>query len=177
MRLYIVPGAPTFFYQQGNHNSCILQSSASELHYMGDGYASEYIIRCKQKYLLVIQNKCQMQFFRDILMRYHKEKMKKLPNHCIEEWNISTPYDMFWNPYTYPNVCLLLDTCHRTDHCITVCDKWIFDSNFEVYFPLTHYFLNYSCRGNDTDQIKYFAVFHAIISVPPEVIQRRLNMK
>ena len=26
MRLYIVPGAPTLLYQQGNHNSCILLS-------------------------------------------------------------------------------------------------------------------------------------------------------
>ena len=24
IRLYIVPSAPTLFYQQGNHNSCIL---------------------------------------------------------------------------------------------------------------------------------------------------------
>ena len=40
MRLYIVTGAPTLFYQQGNHNSCILQSLTSELHYMDDGYAS-----------------------------------------------------------------------------------------------------------------------------------------
>ena len=50
-RLYIVPGAPTSFYQQGNHNSCILSSLASALHHMGDGYASEYIIRRKQKYI------------------------------------------------------------------------------------------------------------------------------
>ena len=38
--LYIVPGAPTLFYQQSNHNSCILSSLASALNYMGDGYAS-----------------------------------------------------------------------------------------------------------------------------------------
>ena len=29
MRLYIVPGAPTLFYQQGNNNLCILLSLAS----------------------------------------------------------------------------------------------------------------------------------------------------
>ena len=40
MRLYIVPGAPTLLYQQGNKNLCILSSLASALHYMGDGYAS-----------------------------------------------------------------------------------------------------------------------------------------
>ena len=40
MRLYIFPGAPTLFYQQGNHNSCILLSLVSALHYMGDIYIS-----------------------------------------------------------------------------------------------------------------------------------------
>ena len=40
MRLYIFPSAPTLFYQQGNHNSCILLSLASALYYMGDVYAS-----------------------------------------------------------------------------------------------------------------------------------------
>ena len=36
MRLYIFPGAPTLFYQQGNHNSCISSSLVSALHHMGD---------------------------------------------------------------------------------------------------------------------------------------------
>ena len=49
MRLYIVPGAPTLLYQQGNHNSYILSYLALALNYMGDDYASEYIIRRKQK--------------------------------------------------------------------------------------------------------------------------------
>ena len=39
MRLYIVLGAPTLLYQQGNQNSCILSFFVSELNYMGDGYA------------------------------------------------------------------------------------------------------------------------------------------
>ena len=38
MCLYIFSGAPTLFYQQGNHNSCILLSLESALHYMGDEY-------------------------------------------------------------------------------------------------------------------------------------------
>ena len=62
MRLYIVPGAPTLFYQQGNKNSRILLSLASALYYMGDEYASEYIFRSKQKTLLSIHNKGRMHF-------------------------------------------------------------------------------------------------------------------
>ena len=39
---------------------------------------------------------------------------------------------------------VLLDMSHRTDHSITVCSKWIFDSNFEVMFPPTQDCLNYT---------------------------------
>ena len=83
MCLYIVPGPPTLFNQQGNHNSFILSPLASALHYMGDGYASEYIIRRKQKSLLEIQSKGQMHFCCDILRGHHKGKTKKKLNYCI----------------------------------------------------------------------------------------------
>ena len=72
--LYIVHGAPNLFYQEGNHNSCIISSLASALHYMGDEYASKYVIKHKQKSLLCIHNKGRMHFCRDILMRHHRGK-------------------------------------------------------------------------------------------------------
>ena len=78
-----------------------------------------------------------MQFCRDILMVHHKEKNQKILNYCIEEFHTSTPYDIFWNQSTYPTVSLLLYTWNQNDHCITVCGKWIFDSNLEVALPLT----------------------------------------
>ena len=71
----------------------------------------------------------------------------------------------------------LLDTWNRTDYCITVCCKWVFDSNSEVAFLLTQDFLNYICSGNDTDDIKFFGILHAIIAVPTKVVKKRLNMK
>ena len=77
IRLYIVPGAPTLFYQQGNQNSCILSSLASSFHYIGDKYLSEYITRRKQKRLLGIHNKYRMHFCRDILMGHHRGKRRK----------------------------------------------------------------------------------------------------
>ena len=60
---------------------------------------------------------------------------------------------------------------------IKVCSKWISDSNFEVAFPLTQDLLKYICCGNDTDEIKFVGVLHAIRAVTLEVVQRRLNMK
>ena len=110
-------------------------------------------------------------------MGHHKEKRQERLNDSIEEWHTSTPYDIFWNQSTYPTVCLLLDTWHQTDCCITVCGKSIFDSNFEVAFPPTQDCLNYTFRGNDTYEIKFVGVLHTIRAVPIEFFQRKLNMK
>ena len=69
-------------------------------------------------------------------------------------------------------MCLLLDTAHWTENCITICVKWIFDSNLEFVLPLTKALLNYICSGNDTDEIKFAGVLHEIGAVPPIVVQR-----
>ena len=82
-------------------------------------------------------------------------------------------YDIFRNHSTYQAVCMLLDTWHPNNHCIKFCGKWIFYSNFEVAFPLTQDCLNYTFRGDDTDEIKFVGVLHAIRAVPTEVVQRR----
>ena len=81
-------------------------------------------------------------------------------------------YDIFQNHSNYPTVCLLLDMAHRTDYCITVCGKWIFDSNLESALPLTKDSLNFICSGNDTDDITFVGILHAIGEVPPIVVQR-----
>ena len=73
-------------------------------------------------------------------------------------------------------MCLLLDTAHRTDHCITVCGKWIFDSNLESALPLTKALLNSICSGNDTDEITFVGVLHAIRAVPPIVVKRKVKI-
>ena len=66
---------------------------------------------------------------------------------------------------------------HGTDHCITVCGKWIFYSNLKVVLPITQDCLNYTYPGNETDENKSAGVLIAIRAVPPEVFQRRLNTK
>ena len=63
------------------------------------------------------------------------------------------PYDIFQNQSTYPTVCLLIDRWHRTDNCITVCVKWIIDSNFEVAFTLTQDCLNHIWHDIDTHDL------------------------
>ena len=92
-------------------------------------------------------------------------------NYCIEECYTSSPCDICWNQSTYPTVCLLLDLWHRNDHCIKVCGKLIFDSNFEVEFPLKQDWLNDTFCGNNTDENKFVGVLHTIRAFPPKVVQ------
>ena len=73
-------------------------------------------------------------------------------------------------------MCLLLDTAHQTNHCITVCGKWVFDSNLESALPLTKSSLNYICSGSDTDEITFAGVLNAIRAVPLVVVQNILKI-
>ena len=65
---------------------------------------------------------------------------------------------------------------HRTDHCITVCGKCIFDSNLESALPLTKASLNYMCSGNNTYDITFVHSLHAIRVVPPIFVQIKLKI-
>ena len=69
-----VPDGPTIKYSQGIQNACIISSLASELYYMGDELASEYIIKRKQKSLSCIHSNVRMQFCRDAFMVQSREK-------------------------------------------------------------------------------------------------------
>ena len=68
-------------------------------------------------------------------------------------------------------LCVCYYTRGNGPHCITVCGKWIFDSNLKLALPLAQVCLNCICCGNDTDKNKFIGVLHAIREVPPEVVQ------
>ena len=136
-----------------------------------DELLSEYIIRRKQTFLSFIHNKGRMQFCRDILMGHYREKYIII-YYRIQEWHTFTTYDILQNQSNYPTVCFLLDTAHWADHCISVCGKWVFDSNLKLALPLTRSWLNYIYSCNDTDEIEFIAVLHAIRAVPPEGVQK-----
>ena len=118
-----------------------------------------------------------MQFLRNTIMGINREKAEPKIQYQIQEWEKNTTtYDILQNHCNYPTVCLLLDTAHRTNHCINVCGKWIFDSNLQFALPLTKAWSNYICSGNDTDEITFVGVLHAIRAVPTIVVQRYLNI-
>jgi hypothetical protein len=70
----------------------------------------------------------------------------------------------------------LIDTSYGICHCITVCNKWIFDSNFECAFPLTQEALDFICKSEDHPDIKFLGVSHAIRTIPPKVVQTQYKI-
>ena len=115
-----------------------------------------------------------MQLLRNTLMGINREKKNLKIHYHIQEWKRNTTtFDILQNHCNYRTVCLLLDTAHQTNHCITVCGQWIFESNLEYALPLTEASLNYICSVNDTDEITFVGVLHAIRAVPLVVVQER----
>ena len=104
-------------------------------------------------------------------MVQNREKKEQKIHYQIQEWNTyTTTFDILQNHSNYPTVCLTLDMAHQIDHCITVCSKWIFDSNLESALLLIKASLHYICSGNDTDEITVVGVLRVIRSVPPIVV-------
>ena len=98
-------------------------------------------------------------------MGQNREKKNKKYIIKFRNGKKKTAFDILQNHSNYPTVCLLLDTAHRTDHCITVCGKWIFHYNLESALPLTKYSLNYICSGNDTDDITFVGVLYVVMQI------------
>jgi hypothetical protein len=167
--------SPPVFYQQRQTSSCILSSLASALFYMGDVYAAEFIIQRKKLSLLAVK-KGRMRFCHDVIVGHYRKKKEMRLNYRVHEWKKSMEFDIFRNVSNYPTVCALIDSSHGTGHCITVCNKWIFDSNFEWAFPLTQESLDYICKSEDDQGIKFGGVSHAIRAIPPKSVQTKFKI-
>ena len=115
-------------------NSCMISSLASALYYMGDVHASEYIIRRKQLSIEFIHDKGRMKFLHNTLMGINREKQNQKYIIIFRNEKKPTTFDILQNHSNYPTVSLLLDTEHQTNHCFTVCGKWLFDSIWNLHY-------------------------------------------
>ena len=54
-------------------------------------------------------------------MGINREKTEPKIHYHIQEWKKNTTtFDILQNNCNYPTVCLLLETAHQKNHCITV---------------------------------------------------------
>ena len=137
------------YRQKEGEHTCMVYSFASALHYIGEKqYASEIykmhkkIVNCKDAvgrfsdYVRQINEKFQFYIFK------------------TKEWNILE------NAQASLVLVTLGGSNGKQDHCVTLCGKWVFDSNFEYALPLCQESLDLCCSTDDI-QAKFEKVVDA----------------
>jgi hypothetical protein len=129
-----------------NDRTCVLKSAASALCFLGykrlayflcndlnrgmkteSGF--EFFQRCTEPKLLTKKERKYFQF----------TKLKK----GLSKWDIIKDSQEYM-------MCLvgLQSSDHKTDHAISICGKWIFDSNFQTALPLNRESLDLCCSSD-----------------------------
>ena len=130
---------PTVRYQQkDNERTCMVYSMASIMHYSGDTSAGAWMRNRAKRYLS--DPSAFRSFVRDV--RHHVKLLKTAsmvgPDYNILSDNLSGMY-----------LVQLRGSDGMEDHCITVSDKWIFDSNFKNALPRTKESLDLCCSSDE----------------------------
>jgi hypothetical protein len=167
--------APIVFYQQHQSNSCMISSLASALLHIGDTYAAKYVIKRKQEANDALEvgrmNFCEQLMKNDHTRQIGEQRIK----YTVKRWKLSDGFDIFHNISEYPTVCRLIDKKGGTNHCVTVCGDWVFDSNFEKCFPLSTKWMHFICNPEANDEDGFSGVMDAIRAIPPKIIQLKMN--
>ena len=66
-------------------------------------------------------------------------------------------FDILNNISKYVILVKLVDSLGKMNHAVSVVGKWLFDSNYENFLPLTFESMNLICACSDEDE--YFAIF------------------
>ena len=131
---------PPMKYKQGvNKNTCLVYSFASALHHIGAKLAAFVLIRKSAK---IIDHCDTVKRFsiavKDSDPHMYFEKLK------VSAWNILEVVD---NQLVVASV---VGSDGKEEHCVTVYNKWVFDSNFDFALPLSKESLDLCCSAEDT---------------------------
>jgi len=95
-----------------------------------------------------------LSYFSDLLRKRKPPLfLKKLK---ASNWN------MFENDNNHLVVVLLQGSDNTEDHCVTICGKWIFDSNLKNAIPLSKESLDLCC-SSDGDPVSFVKVVKALL--------------
>ena len=62
----------------------------------------------------------------------------------------------------------------KEEHCVTIYDKWVFDSNFEFALPLTREALDLCCSSDETHEL-FVSVGEARLCRYADVLDSKKN--
>ena len=80
------------------------------------------------------------------------EKVKQLRKISYKLLKEEDGYNLLIDIYSYPTLVQLKYFLGRTHHCVSVVDKWVFDSDFTFTPYLTQENLDYCC-SNDNEKM------------------------
>eukprot|EP00978_Attheya_sp_CCMP212_P027715 scaffold93477_cov76-Attheya_sp.AAC.2 len=160
---------PKLKHLQGDDNSCTVCSLASPLYAFGDVYASNYVHKRLTEVIELHQSLNRMVYLCDLMSGHHRMKGETRLKYRATLWK-NGQFDIIEHYTDVPVVCRIQDTFGATDHCVTVWQKWIFDSNFTHAFPRTLKWLNCICARRtdegETCTAQYRSVYEAVQVTP-----------
>src|SRR5688500_3974368 len=128
------------YKQRENKNTCLVYSFASALHHIGAKLAAFVLIRKSAK----IIDHC------DTVKRFSIAVKDSDPHLYFEKLKVSA-----WNILdVVPNqlvVASVVGSDGKEERCVTVYDKWVFDSNFDFALTLPKESLDLCCSAEDTE--------------------------
>eukprot|EP00978_Attheya_sp_CCMP212_P013311 scaffold33437_cov68-Attheya_sp.AAC.6 len=140
---------PKLKHLQGDNNSCTVCLLASALYAFGDIYASNYVHKCLTE-VSELQTLNRMVYLCDLMSGHHRMKGERRLKYRATLWK-NGQFDIIEHYTDVPVLCRIQDTFGATNHCVTVWQKWIFDSNFTHAFPGTLKWLNFICARRTDD--------------------------
>ena len=169
---------PRVHYQQSEQSSCVFSGLALALYAMGDTFAAEAVATLVPRSLL--DKNGPFKFARMVMTDCHGHDCKGLQKlrYSIQTWNEEEKFIPLAELSRFPTMLHLVDSAGNEDHCVTVCGKWIFDSNYSHAWPLSNDSLDAICDNVATDHLKkitFEKVKAATRFIPPKVMQQKMN--
>ena len=167
--------APRVQYQQDEQSSCVFSGLASALYAMGDTFAAGAVASLVHQSL--VDNNGPFEFARMVMTdRYgHRKGLQKL-RYSIQTWKEEEKFIPLAQLSRFPTMLHLVDSAGNEGHCVTVCGKWIFDSNHSHALPLSRDSLDAICDNvaDHLEKITFKKVKNATRFIPPKAMQQKM---
>ena len=141
---------------------------------IGDTFAAESLLRLMSKSMDALDG--PIQFAQKVMTDCNQRKGEPRLKYSIETWDTDDSFLPLEHLSPYPTMLHIVTSAGTSSHCITVCGKWIFDSNFGNALLLSIDSLDFIC-ANTTDhwqEITFHHVKCATRFFPPKSMEMKM---
>jgi len=152
--------SPAMKVQSCDESACVFASLASSLFYRGDTKMADLVkSKLDESSSKVGLNRLDFatQIIRTKGTKYQVKKLEK-------------KFDVLTDISSDVTLCQLIDSIYDGTHCVTVCDKWIFDANMPYALPLTKESLDQCVTMCSKSNVEFLCVGKALRYTPPKMV-------